>query len=89
MAGEISQPRKLSGEGAMGATLANQKFSPQTNNNAGFVPQEEWFKWVDDLTILEKISLVNIGMISHNFKLQVASDIPVHGQVIQSNELKT
>ena len=69
MAGEISQPRKLPGGGAMGATLANQEFSPQTNNIAGCVPQEERFKWVDDLTILEKINLINIGMISHNFKL--------------------
>ena len=53
------------------------------------MPEEDRFKWVDDLTILEKINLINIGMSSHNFKLQVASDIPVHGQVIPNQELKT
>ena len=87
--GEISQPRKLPGGVAMGATLGNHEFSSQTNNNADCVPQEDRFKWVDDLTILEIINLINIGMSSHNFKQQVASDIPVHGQVISSHELKT
>ena len=73
----------------MGATLGNLEFSSQTNNNADCVPQKDRFKWVDDLTILEKINLVNIGMCSHNFRLQVASDIPVSGQIIQNQELKT
>ena len=73
----------------MGATLGNLEFSSQTNHNADCVPAEDRFKWVDDLTILEIINLVNIGMSSHNFRQQVASDIPVHGQIVQNQELKT
>ena len=73
----------------MGATLGNLYFTSQTNNNAVCVPKEDRFKWVDDLTILEKITLVYIGMCSHNFRLQVASEIQVSGQIIQNQELKT
>ena len=39
---------------------------------------------MDDLSCLEKINLLSIGLASHNTRLQVANDIPVHGQVIES-----
>ena len=86
---QISKPRKLPGGGAMGATMGNQEFTSQTNHNADRVPKEDRFKWVDDLTILEIINLVNIGISSHNFNYQVASSIPLHGQYLNSEELKT
>jgi hypothetical protein len=54
----------------MGATLGNLEFSSQTNNNADCVPKKNRFKWVDDLTILEIINLINITMSSHNLKLK-------------------
>ena len=86
---QLSQPRKLPGGGAMGSTLGNLEYSSQTNHNADCVPSDKRFKWVDDLSILEIINLLMIGMSSHNFKYQVASDIPIHGQFIESQELKT
>ena len=73
----------------MGSTLGNHEFTSQTNDSANCVPEEDRFKWVDDLTILEIINLVNIGISSHNFKQQIASDIPEHGQFVQNQELKT
>ena len=33
--------------------------------------------------------MLSIGMSSHNFKNQIASDIPVHGQFVHSQELKS
>ena len=33
------------------------------------------FKFVDDLSILEKLNLILVGLSSYNFKAQVASDI--------------
>ena len=51
----------------MVATLGNHEFSSQTNNNADIVPKEDRFKWADDLTVLEKNYLVNIGLSSYNF----------------------
>ena len=73
----------------MGSTLVNLEFSSQTNHNADCVPLDNRFKWVDDLAVLEIINLLMVGMSSHNFRNQVAADIPIHGQYIQSTDLKT
>ena len=73
----------------MGATLGNLEFGSQTNQNADCVPQEDRFKWVDNLTVMEKINLVNISMSSFNFRQQVASDIPTHGQYVNNMNLKS
>ena len=87
--GEISEKRHQPGSGAQGSTLGNWDFLSQTNNNADCVPQDDHFKYVDDLSILEIINLVNIGLCSYNFKNHVASDIPIHGQYIQNDLLCT
>ena len=87
--GQLSQPRKLPGGGAMGATLGNIEFRSQTNNNADCVSPEDRFKWVDDLTVLEKINLLNIGLSSYNYKQHVPSDSNTHGQFVNNQELKT
>ena len=60
-----------------------------SNDNADFVSAEERFKFVDDLTIVEVIELLSIGLASYNVKKQVPSDIPTHNQVIEANNLKS
>ena len=77
------------GGGAIGSTLGNLEFSSQTNHNAVCVPLDNRFKLVDDFTVLEIINLQMVGMSSNNFRNQVAADIPIHGQYIQSKDLKT
>ena len=42
-----------------------------------------------DLTVLETIKLKEAGISSHNFKLNVPSNIPTHNQVIHKQHLKT
>ena len=69
--GVISRPRKLPGGGAMGASLGNWEFLSQTNDNADCVPPDDRFKFVDDLTTIEIINLVNIGLSSLRIKNQV------------------
>ena len=44
---------------------------------------------MDDLSILEFILLTNIGLASHNPKLNVPSNIPYHNQIIPSEHLIT
>ena len=44
---------------------------------------------MDDLTILEVINLLTIGLSSFYAKSQVPSDIPEHGQFVQSDNLKS
>ena len=87
--GELSQPRKLPGGGAMGANLGNWEFLSQTNDNADSVPEEDRFKFVDDLTTIEVINLLTIGLSSFYAKQQVPSDIPIHGQFVDSSSLKS
>ena len=85
--GLVSKPRSQPGSGAQGASLGNHEFLSQTNNNADSIPPEDRFKFVDDLTALEKINLLSIGLASYNFKQHVASDIPTHGQFIDNSLL--
>ena len=72
-----------------GINIGKLEFSSQTNHNADCVPLDDRFKRVDDLTVLEIINLLMVGMSSHNFRNQVAADIPIHGQYIQSKDLRT
>ena len=44
---------------------------------------------MDDLTILEIINLASVGLASFNIKSQVPSNVPVHNQLIPSENLKT
>ena len=85
----VSNTRKLPGGGAMGASLGNWEFVSQTNNNADCIPQDDRFKFVDDLSTLEIINLITIGLSSFNTKNQVPSDIPTHGQYINPENLKS
>ena len=87
--GVASKPRNQPGSGAQGVSLGNHEFTSQTNNNADSVPEENRFKYVDDLTTLEVINLLSIGLSSFNFKQQVSSDIPVGGFYIDSENLQS
>ena len=47
------------------------------------------FKFVDDLTVLEIIDLLTVGITSYNIRAHVPSDIPTHNQFIQADNLKS
>ena len=51
--------------------------------------QADRFKFIDDLTILEIINLLTVGITSFPMISQVPSDIPVHGQFIPGENLRT
>ena len=53
------------------------------------VDPEEKFKFVDDLSLLELLNLISIGMSCFNVKNSVPSDIPDHNGYISSDHLKT
>jgi hypothetical protein len=86
---KFSQSRKMPGSGAMGSNIGNWEFDSQINHNADCVPEEDRYKFVDDLSVLEIINLINIGLSSHNFKNQVPNDVPIHGQIIPSKNLRS
>ena len=86
---QFSRPRKMPGSGAMGSNIGNWEFDSQINHNADCVPEKDQYKFVDNLTVLEIINLINIGISSHNFKNQVPNDVPSHGQIIPNTNLRS
>jgi hypothetical protein len=67
----LSSPRNLSGGGPQGATLGLLEYLSQSNDNSDHIDPENRFKWLDDLTTLEVINLLTIGISCFNIKAQV------------------
>ena len=84
-----STQRNMPGGGPAGATLGLLEYLSQSNNNADCVDSEDRFKFVDDLTVLEIVNLLIVGMSSFNVKAQVPNDIPDHNLYISPENLKS
>ena len=87
--GEHSETKNIHGGGPQGGFFGILEFLSQSNDNVEMVDPEEKFKFVDDLTLLEIINLISIGLASFNIKHGVPSDIPLHNGYIASENLKT
>ena len=87
--GHLSKERLLPGSVAQGSVLGNWEYLSQTNDNTDHIPPDDRWKWVDDLTTIEIVDLITVGLSSYNFKRHVASDIPIHGQFVAPENLKT
>ena len=72
-----SSSRPLYGGGPQGGTLGIIEYKSQSNNNSDFVSSDEKYKFIDDLLILELISLLSQGLASFNSKLSIPSDIGI------------
>ena len=87
--GVLSSERTLSGGGPQGSTLGLLEYLSQSNDNTEGIPQDKKYKWLDDLTILETVNLLTIGISSYNVKQHVPSDVPVGNGFIEATKLKT
>jgi len=87
--GYQTQPWKVNGGGPQGATLGILEYLSQSNDSAGFVSVEDRFKFIDDLTILEIVNLISIGISSYNIKNQIPSDIATGDKFIPAENLKS
>ena len=87
--GEISSVRPMPAGGSQGSTFGVLGYLSQSNDNADSVPVDERFKFMDDLTFLETVLLMNVGLASLNFRNHIPSNLPSHNQVIPSQNLKT
>ena len=65
------------------------EYLSQSNESADCVEVADRFKFVDDLSILEIVNLLTVGLTSFNIKHQVPTDIPHHNQFIPSENLKS
>ena len=73
-----STSRKVEGGGPQGATIGLVEYLSQSNNCADIVNEDERFRFLDDLSILEIINLLTVGLTSFNIKQQIPSDINTH-----------
>ena len=71
------------------AYFGNLEYLAQSNENANSVPEDSRFKFVDDLTILEKISLLLVGMTTYNVKNHIPNDIIDTNLFIPKEDLET
>ena len=85
----MAMKRKLTGGGPQGALWGILEYLSKSKDNTNFVDSSKKFKIIDDLSILEIINLMSIGIASHNFKMHVVSDIPSNGYTIPGQNLKT
>ena len=84
-----SVPRNIAGGGPQGATIGLLEYLSQSNNNADIVSESERYKFLDDLSILEIVNLLTVGISSYNLKQHIPTNIPMHNQFISPENLKS
>ena len=82
-----STSRTINGGGPQGATIGLLEYLSQSNNCADNVNQSDRFRFLDDLSVLEIVNLLTVGISSFNIKQQIPSDIPIHNQYIPPDNL--
>ena len=87
--GSLSSSRKLPGGGPQGGTLGIIEYKSQSNDNTDFLDEKSKYKYIDDLSILDKINLILRGISSYNPKQQVPSDIATGKKFLHSKDFKT
>ena len=65
------------------------EYLSQSNDNADCISESDCLKFVDDLTFIEIIYLINVGLATYNVKQHVPSDLPDHNQIIPAQHLKS
>ena len=86
--GEESEFLDLIGGGPQGTLLGQIEYLIQSNSNADSISEEDIFKYIDDMTILQLVCLSGL-LIDYNFKEHVASDIPVDQKYLPPSSYKT
>ena len=87
--GKESESKPVNGGGAQGGLLGILEYLSQSNDCASFLSEKDRYKFIDDLSILELINLVSIGLSSYNLKQQVPSDIQASNMYIPPINMQT
>ena len=85
----ISSPRPMPGGTPQGGTLGTLEYNSQTNHNTDFLTEEEKFKYIDDLSFLEVVSLLTQILSQYDATQQVPSDIGTEDMFICGNQLQS
>ena len=84
-----SKAHALPGGGPQGGQLGIEEYLSQSNDNADFVEPDEKYKFIDDLSILEIINLISIGLSSYNCHEQVPSDIGTENLYLDPSNIQS
>ena len=69
-----TKPQDIHGGGPQGATLGLLEYLSQSNDSADCVELKDRFKFLDDLSILEIINLLTVGLtsfITNTYQLKI------------------
>ena len=72
----MSEVFQLIGGGPQGTLLGQIEYIVQSNDNTDSVPQEDKFKYIDDLSLLQLVCLAGL-LVEYNFLEHVASDVGI------------
>ena len=84
----FSTVRKLPGGGPQGCTFGGLEYLVNSNDNTDHISTEMKFKFVDDLSTLEKLNLLLVGLSTYNFRTHVASDIGIDQKFLPSENIE-
>ena len=87
--GHLTTLRKINGGRPQGGTLGIEEYLSQSNNKPDFLKEDEKFQFIDDLSILEIVNLVSIGIASYNFKAHVTADIGIGNKFLPPNNIQS
>ena len=87
--GHLSHPRPLPGGGTQGGTLGILEYLAQTNHNCDFISIDQKYKFIDDLSLLDILDLISIGLENYDYKAHVPSDIAIDHAYLDSRNCKS
>ena len=87
--GLLSRMRPLPGGGPQGGTLGIEEYLSQSNDSVEFLEKDEKFRFIDDLSIIEIINLLSIGLASYNCNNHVPSDVGTDRLYLDAENLKS
>ena len=84
-----SSVKSMNGGGPQGGLIGIIEYLSQNNECARLLPDDERYKFIDDLSLLEILNLISVGISSYNCKQQVPSDIQSGNHFIPTQNLKS
>ena len=85
---EMSEFLTLIGGGPQGTLIGGIEYLVQSNDNADFVPPEDRFKYIDDLSLLQLVLMTDL-LVDYDFHNHVASDIGIDQQYLPATAYST
>ena len=86
--GENSESKVVNGGGAQGGLFGILEYLSQNNDCGDFLSEKDRYRFNDDLSVLELINLVSIGLSSYNCKQQVLSDLDITNRYIPPDNIQ-